>query len=359
MHCAVATPKDDEAIRRLLRDNAMGGGIRITLEREPNYFLGTDIAGGIDQTILVSRESQLGCVGRCTRRKCWVNGEPRTVGYLAELRLDDSVRGQAEYLRRGYQFFESLQANQPADVYFTSIASDNHRAIRFLERGIRGLPRYKYLNGLTTVLISVPTRSKHDSTRVERASSHAEVARVLNLRAQSRQFAAVWTEENLQDLAERDLPLNRFHLVSRGDEAVACAALWDQRSFRQTVIQSYPKALSCVLPVFNFVSGLFGHPGLPRSGSALPHAFLSPLACDENDLESLHALIESYFPIARENGLRFLTLAFPEGDARLRSVRTRYRTREWSSRLYRVDWPGQPTMELDPKLPLLPDVALL
>src|SRR5689334_1979750 len=94
MHCSVATSSDDIAIRRLLRENSMDGAIRITFEREPDYFLGTDLAGGIDQTILVARDSKLGCIGRCTRRECWVNGQRHSIGYLGELRLDRSVGGQ-------------------------------------------------------------------------------------------------------------------------------------------------------------------------------------------------------------------------------------------------------------------------
>src|SRR5678815_1225802 len=89
--CALARPEDDEVIRRLLRDNAMGGAIRLTFEREPNYFYGAHLAGGHDQTILVSDAGNLVAVGRCTRRICWVNGEPRSTGYLAELRLDQSA----------------------------------------------------------------------------------------------------------------------------------------------------------------------------------------------------------------------------------------------------------------------------
>src|SRR3954468_386160 len=86
--CSVAEASDDVAIRRLLRENPMPGPISISLEREPNYFRGANIAGGTDVTIVGRSGSQLRCLGRCTQRESWLNGAAKRVGYLAELRLD-------------------------------------------------------------------------------------------------------------------------------------------------------------------------------------------------------------------------------------------------------------------------------
>ena len=48
----VATAEHDPLIRVLLRDNPMPGPIRISLEREPNYFAGAKIDGQESTTIL-------------------------------------------------------------------------------------------------------------------------------------------------------------------------------------------------------------------------------------------------------------------------------------------------------------------
>ena len=151
---AVANREHEAAIRRLLRENPMRGAISLTLEREPDYFGGADIAGASDQTIVAFEDERLVCMGRCTTRTVWINGQIRRAGYLAELRLDASVRGRFDLVRDGYRFFQRLQETTPADVYFTSIAADNERARRLLERGVSGLPRYAHSGDLTTLLIS-------------------------------------------------------------------------------------------------------------------------------------------------------------------------------------------------------------
>ena len=42
---SLATPDDDDALRRLLRENVMEGGISVSFRREPSYFLTSSIQG--------------------------------------------------------------------------------------------------------------------------------------------------------------------------------------------------------------------------------------------------------------------------------------------------------------------------
>jgi hypothetical protein len=357
---AVATATDEAAIRRLLRDNPMRGAISLSFEREPDYFRAANLAGGDDQTIVAFADGQLMCMGRCTQRECWVNGAARRVGYLGELRLDETARGRFGILRDGYGFFHDLQRDDPAELYFTSIAADNDRARRLLERGARGLPRYHFLGELDTLLVAVPRRSSVTRLRVEVATQDRvpEMVRVLN--AGRHQLAAVWTVERLHALAAHGLPLNRFLLGFDRNEVVACGALWDQRSFRQTVIRSYSRPLSIVRPLVNLTRGVFGIPRLPPVGSVLAHAFLSPLAFRIEAEATLPDFIEAFFPLASQIGIEFLTLALPTQDSRLPALRRRFSTRTYRSRLYRVDWPDLASVGFRATDgPFIPDVALL
>ena len=108
----IATPEHDSAIRRLLRDNPIAGDISVSFEREPNYF--AQLPGAEDHTILAFDQNRLACTGRCCIRSLFVNGQPRRVGYLSELRLDRQFQGRFDILRRGYRFFEIAEA-APAD----------------------------------------------------------------------------------------------------------------------------------------------------------------------------------------------------------------------------------------------------
>lgn len=359
---AVATEAEEVAIRRLLRENPMPGAVSLTLEREPDYFRGSDLAGADDQTIVAFSHGKLACMGRCSRRACWIDGQETRVGYLAELRLDASVRGEFHLLRDGYRFFQELQHGDVAEVYFTSIGAENERARRLLERGVRGMPVYSFLAELATLLVAVPRRSRRTRIHGETAtqSDIPGLLRVLNDHARRHQLAAVWTAEMLHDLEKQGLPLERFLLVREGGVIVACGALWDQRGFRQTVIQGYARTLAAARPLVNLASRVLGTPRLPRAGDTLSHAFLSPLAFTDGAEAMLPDFIEAFFPVAAQLGLEFLTLALPMSDPRLPAVRRRFSTRTWPSRLYRVDWPEQTPFRFHPRgAAFLPDVALL
>ena len=358
---AIAEPADDAAIRRLLRENPMRGAIHMTLEREPVYFRGANVAGGRDQTIVAFSQGRLACMGRCSRRQCWVNGREATVGYLAELRLDAAARGQFRIVRDGYRFFQALERGNPADLYFTSIAADNERARRLLESGARGLPSYGFLAELDTLLIAVPRRRRTPRLSVTPASAEhlPAMLRLLNEQGRRHQLSAVWNADSLRSLEHHGLPPERFLVAFDGGKMIACGALWDQRGFRQAVIHGYSRPLAFARPFVNLASLFLGSPRLPRSGSILAHALLSPIAFAERAEAMLPDFIAGFFPLAAKLGIEFLTLALPANDSRLPALRIRFSTRTWRSRIYTVGFTGIPTMPLDTNLPAVPDVALL
>lgn len=359
---ARATSDDDAAIRRLLRDNPMSGSISLSFEREPAYFTGANIGGATDDTILAHENGRLLCMGRCSTRDSFVAGEPKRVAYLGELRLDTAAAARLDILRGGYRFFRKLHAATPADFTFTSIAADNHRALRLLERGPPGFPIYTFLTEYVTLVIPVPRRAARSSivlTPATPAHTHDLVA-LLNAHAKTRSLAPSWTADRLRSLAHHDLPLGHFQLAFAGPGLIAAAAIWDQRRFRQTVIRGYEPALAAARPLLNLSALLFGTPRLPSVGSTLTHAYLSPLALAEDHAVLLPDLVAAMLNIARTRSLEFLTLGLVAADPRLPLLKKRFQPRIYHSRLYRVTWPedSNAPLPLDAAR-LCPEVALL
>ena len=145
-----------------------------------------------------------------------------------------------------------------------------------------------------------------------------------------------------------------------GGEIIACGALWDQRRFRQTVIQGYAGALGLGRPLLNVANHILGRPSLPPLGTALAQAFLSPLAWADGAEALLPELVEAFFPLASKLGIEWLTLALPNGDACLSVLQRKFFTRAWPSRLYRVSWPEQSAFDfVSREWRFLPEVSLL
>jgi hypothetical protein len=174
----------------------------------------------------------------------------------------------------------------------------------------------------------------------------------------SHQFAPCWTLRELQSLNPLGLRREHFRVVRSREKCVACAALWDQRTFKQTVIRGYARPLAWARPWINFAARLLRRPGLPVVGSTLAHAAVSHLASPVNEPQTLIGLIRFLFPLARKQGIEWLTLGFAAADPRLATLRRCFPAREYRSRLYRVRWPDLPGEALDDRLPY-PEVALL
>jgi hypothetical protein len=363
---SLAARADDAEIRRLFRENPMAGRISVSLEREPYYFADSYLAEE-KQTIVARKQGRVVCVGSCAIRRRFVNGQPCRIGYLGGLRLDTSVAGRFDILRRGYQFFRELQAGAPADFYFTGIAADNERARQFLERDLPGMPAYEFIGEFATLLLPVKRRSstEPDSTAPWKCAGPETDAEQLvelhNHHAQQRQFSPCWAAGELSSLASLGLHTKDFLVVRRSDYRLAAsAALWDQRGFKQAVIRGYAPWLARMRPLINLAARLTRQPGLPAIGSALAHATISHLAMEPAQAGELITLVNVSMARAAERQIEFLTLGFAADDPLLSSVRNHFKRREYRSRLYLVRWPelGGAAGDLDGRI-LQPELALL
>lgn len=317
---SLAEQSDDAGIRALLRNNPVRGRISISLEREPNYFADADTAGQLKQTIVAREAGRIVCVGACTALNRFVNGAARRVGYLGGLRLDDSCAGRFDILRRGYEFFRELQEDEPADFYFTSIASDNERARRFLQRGFKGMPKYEFVGEFVTLVVS----TRRSPMKLDCVSNDAGPS----------QFAPCW---NVEDFG--------FQEIATG------AGVWDQRAYKQTVVSGYETPIRRMRWVINLFNGLIGAPKLPRIGEQLSMAF-GVGASGRN----VGALVRE----TRRIGVEMLVVGFDARDPVLDIIRKKFRCREYRNRIYVVRWPGIGACadDLDGRL-LGPEVALL
>lgn len=356
----LAAVGDDADIRRLLRENPMPGRISLSFEREPNYFADAKLSGEIKQTIVARDGGRVICVGNCTIRQRFVNGHPVRVGYLGGLRLDASHSGRFDILRQGYEFFHQLQADAPADFYFTSIAADNARARSILERDLPGMPSYEFIGEFVTVMLPAQFGQSVQDVSENRNRTAEQIVTFLNNFNRERQFAPCWAEEEVTALRSLGLSINDFTFVAHPGRIEAVAALWDQRVFKQTVVREYAPSLMRVRPVLNIAARFSGGTRLPAIGEVLRNVYVSHLAIDLNKPDLLLQLIAELRRGAAQRKIELLTLGFAANDPKLAVMRRNFRGREYHSRLYVVRWPdcGGAAQELDGRV-IAPEVALL
>lgn len=337
----LATAQDEAEVRRLLGENPLPGAITVALEREG----AADGVEGDFHQLLVARQGGSGrLVGMASRAVAdvFLDGWPRRVGYLGQLRFAAGWRRRRRFLQDAFEFLHRLHQDGRAPFYLASLMADNRAAHRLLTAGLPGLPVFRELAELVTLVLPVAGRRRAPPVPLETGSRQrlAETAACLERHGRRHQLASRWTAADL--LSPRRTPglsPEDFVLATDGGRVIGCAALWDQRSFKQTRVVAYAPALARLRPWLNLAAPWLCIPRLPPVGEVLRQAFVSHLAVDGDAPETALALVEALRRRAARRQLDYLVLGLPAASPLLPVLRRRLRPREVVSVLHAVHWP--------------------
>ena len=362
---ALAGRGDDADIRRLLRENATDGWIRLALAREPDAFAAAAVMGRAHAYVIARSRQSGAAVGVCewSVREAFVDGVPRPLPYLGALRVAPAHRHRIRVLRGGFEVVRQLLHRSSALPYaLTAIAADNRAALRVLGANLPGMPTYRPLEAISTFALR-PARGSGPGIRVEhaRADDLAAIAVCLERAYRHHQFAPVWSARDLADrkrcpgLAPED-----FLIVRRGPGIAACAALWDQSGFKQTVVRGYAGWVAALRPLANAAAPLLRMPRLPAAGQPLRQVYLSHLAVADNDPRLFRAIVDAGLADAHRRGFAMVLTGLATRHPLAAELSRRYRHREYRALLHLVHWPeGAAAVEaLTPRLPH-PEIALM
>jgi hypothetical protein len=339
---AVAGREDDADIRSLLRDNELGGWVRLSLERTPEAFA-ADFGLSRSHNFIVARDRTTGeAVGVCERsvRDAYVDGEVRRLPYLGSLRVARAYRHRIRVLKGGFAAIrELLHEHSDLPCALTSITADNHAARRILCAALPGMPVYRPYAELSTFAIRTADHPALPGVEVANAADIPAIAVLLQRIHRNFQFAPVWRATDLERLfAIGGLHIEDFLIVRRGPGVRGCLAVWDQSGVKQTMVRGYAPWLAQMRPLANLVAPLTGMPRLPDPGSPLRQAYLSHVAVEDDDTAVFRPLLTAGLSQARRRGFDIALTGFatthPFASVTKRQSAVRYR-----SLLHLVHWP--------------------
>jgi hypothetical protein len=344
-----AQTSDDAALRELLRDTPMGTSIRVAFLREPNFFHATGIQGTRVQVFVGRLNGQVIGVGTRAVRPGYVNGRRTETGYLADLRLRPEYRG-GFHVARAYRFLRDLHQDDPVDVYSTLIVEDNDVALRTIAANRAGLPRYTPLGRILTPAIHLrDARVAETRQDIVRGRPDLLPEIVAKLNENRLQFAPAYTEDDFTSGRLRDFMLEDFYVLRRRGRIAAVAGVWDQTSFRQTVVVRYCGWLGRLRPLVN----LFRRPPLPAPGRPLKFFYLAFVAGD--GVPAFAALLRRVANDFAAGDYTHFIVGLHERDPSLAAL-TDYAYTPFAGRLFAVTLDGPP--ELDDRVPYI-EAALL
>jgi hypothetical protein len=338
---------DDADLRAILAATPMAGRIGVSFRREPSFFNAASVDGDFHQVVACrDRETDriigFGC--RSVRRR-FVNGRPMAVGYLSGLRVLPDYRSLG-LVARGFKYFRDLHRDGRAEVYLTTIAEGNTRAVDTLTSGRAGLPEYTFAGLYHTVVIPIPRRRRpaprtngsleiRPATKLDRDA----VVAFLDAVGPARQFFPCLGVEDFFEPAStyRDLGPADLLLAYRGDKLIGTLGAWNQQGFRQTVVEHYARPLAWARPFYNAWAKVAGRPGLVRAGEPIRHLTAAIPAVLDDDADVFDSLLRAALARAAGAAADYLLVGLHETDPLL-TVARRLGVESYVTRMYLVTW---------------------
>ncbi len=355
---ALARAADEHDIRRILRENPVGGKWRISFEREPNG-LGGPYLPEERQVIILARDSNSGSVvGLCERlvRPAFVNGKRQLLPYLGALRITESYRRRIAILRGGFQTLREF-AEQPDECRFalTSIAADNQIARRVLTADLDGIPRYQSVGGYATLMMRARAERMTRAITYAGLDDYGDIAAFLDQQTAHRQCAPAWSAAALA--AQTGLSF----LVAREAGAIeGVIGIWDQRQSRQAVLRGLPPKLGAARRSANILAPLLSLPSIPAPGKRIEQAFLTSLAVRDEVPDLAVALVASGLNAAKAIGADVATIGVPVSHPWRAAIQRRFRAIQYETELFIAYWPdASPIVDSLEIAHVFPDVAML
>ncbi len=371
MKYELAHAADDEALRRLLRNNPLPGALSLSLEREPCFFWGCGVEGERCETYVARDEAAGRVAGLGSRavRWAWVQGRRQVLGYLGQARVDPDYRRKGMVSAAYARVLQQHRTDpQPVPFYVTTIIADNRIARWAFEKERPNKPTYRRWGELVTLaLLARPQRPPAIPAGLQlKRGTEGDldaVAACLTRHNRRFQFGPCWEAADLRHPERtRDLAPEDFFLAWRGETLVGCVALWDQRGFKQTRVRGYGGPLKWLRPVYNSVGPrVLGLPRMPAVGEVIPHAFAALLAVDQDDAAVARVLVAAALAEAQRRGLAYLALGLCEGHPLLAGLRKAFWHVPYRSFLYVAYWEdgAAEVAALDPDRPPHVELATL
>ncbi len=359
---SLASEAEDEALRALLRRIAMPGNITLSFQREPSFLLAEQAGSIVSQVMVCKDRTKDLIVGMGSRsvRNVYIDGKPAQVGYLSMLRGIPEARGNIA-LARGYRYLRELHADGAVPYYFTTILDDNTEAKNLLTSARGGLPVYKPLAQLITYLIPLRRNRFHKSVSnaVNRVNEHqlAQAVAFLQQWNSQYQFAPVYTLADILGQSKL-LPAfcrENFYVYQEKGNICGTLGVWDQQSFKQTVVTTYSRKMQWLRPFYNLYAVISGIPGLPSTRSEIKVLYASFLSGSEIAFE---ALLNQVLKDWSSKGYDYLSIGVC-ADNPLAQIASRYAKQRIFSTVYIVYWRDENATLPDADSPVHVEIATL
>lgn len=336
----VANPEDGKEISAILEGSPFAGRISLIYARRPDAYV-SFLKEGEETEVLICRDHKEGKVvgfGAYTIRELYVNGQAQRVGYIFGLRGNGSYLKAYPLLHKAYEYLYKRCRDRQIHFYITTILNDNFYARQLLEKKRKFMPAYEFYDNYEVFALKTPLKQSPSADLVFKKAGPDDVSGLgafLNEEGRKYQFFPVIKKVDLFKETFTGLSLENFYLVTqRSGKILAVGAAWDQKRYKQYIVQGYSGLLKWIHRMISFCPFL-KWPMLPPEGERLRFFTLSFWVVKDHDGRAFDCLLEGV-SAAMSDYPFFLVGLCAQHPLKERLWRRSHLT--YKSRLYVVDW---------------------
>lgn len=261
----LACASDVEGINQVFANQSFSGGIAVAYLRNPDTLASYGREGSRTFLIIIKdreEEDRIIGLGGCLIRDCLIAGKKSRAGYLTGLKLLPEYQKKIFFIPLLYQEMHRLTRDL-ADIYYTTILSDNEKVYTMMEKKRKSMPEYRYMGIYHTYFCKTgkqPAGARPGPYRTKQITADQAAAFYDGLPRNGRRNV-LGPAGALQD----DLKNGKFYGVydNGKDNLLAAGYVLDQRPYKQYVVLHYEGVYRILsrLPV-----SLLGYPSFPRPG---------------------------------------------------------------------------------------------
>jgi hypothetical protein len=354
----IANEADEIQLRYIMQSNPMEGQIKMTFQREPNYFRAAGIGSKFNQTIVACDDATNDIVAMGSRsvKPVFINGKVENIGYLSSLRIKENYRRNS-ILARGYKFLKELHKDGKTKYYLSTILQNNTTALNILTKGRGDLPIYHNIGTYYTYIITTGKKKRKINRNISiskgASTSQEEIICYLHRRGKEKQFFPYITKDdfNHENSYLKNLNINDFYIAKKNNKIVGLLARWDQSPYKQITITDYNKKISILKPFYNSVANILSYPRLPEKDKRIKYFYASFVVIDNDDPDIFSSLLNTLHNDSMHKKDTYIMIGLCANDP-LRIAFKKYKHIKYASEIFLVHWPNESNiaMSIDTKM---------
>ena len=303
----IAGLADNAALLELTLACPMEGRLSLAIEHGDDFFALARARGDGQTYVADSGGSIVACASVC-RRPAWLAGMPGEMGYVSDVKVAPSARGQGLSQRLLAAVAHDEAAREPAPLV-GSVTAGNLATDGMLRRfGVRA-PVQRLSNFVAWQLVPFPSTRRPRGVTILRAEprDEAELAAFLDGYHASRAFAPVFGDGGLRDILARSpgMALSSYRIVRHAGRIVAAAAAWDASSLKQTRIRQLTPGLRWLTTAMRGARRMLPVPRFFAEGELLRLLYIRHAAHTGDGMGALRAIVRDIVVDAAEAEMHF------------------------------------------------------